>query len=107
MDIDPLLHEIEDLDPASGISLLNVLELSEPLAKLIRALIRMRPVTAERIASQFHIDEEAAGQLVQLMLDKGFLKAVPRPDGTTHYRARFQDSGDRGFANSVWDSFDS
>ena len=107
MDIETLLHEIEKLDPSEGISLLDVLELSEPLAKLIRVMIRTRPLTAAQLAAKLDLQPEAAAQITQLMADKGFLKVVSTKNETIQYRARFHDSGERGFANSVWDSFDS
>ena len=106
MNVQEIHAKLSELDPVRGVTLMNVLELPEPVAKVLREVIRQRTVTLLQFAEALALDEGQAGQLATVLVEKGFLRLQQRPsEDTPSYRVRFDHSGGRGLASTVWDSF--
>lgn len=107
MNVEELRAKVSELDPVKGITLLNVLELPEPLARVLREVIRLRSVSLPQFAEALMLDETNAGALADMLVEKGFLRLIERPsDNVPVYRVRFDHTGGRGLASAIWDSFE-
>jgi hypothetical protein len=106
MNVQEIEAKLNELDPVRGVTLMNVLELPEPVAKVLREVMRLRSVSLPQFAEALALGEGEASQLADVLVEKGFLRLQQRPsEATPTYRVRFDHSGGRGLASSVWDSF--
>lgn len=108
MDARELAGKVRAVDPVRGVTLLNVLELPEPVAKLITEVMRRRKVTLAEFAEALGLNEGGAQTVCHLLVEKGFLRVIgsPSDDAELVYRVRFDHSSGRGLASSVWDSLE-
>ncbi|MCB0033188.1 MAG: hypothetical protein KDE51_04185 [Anaerolineales bacterium] len=108
MNVQDLVVKVQEVDSVQGVTLLNVLELPEPLVKVLTEVMRHRAMTLTDFAQALGIADEAEAQiLADLLVEKGFLRTVKQRQESVAYRVRFDFSTGRGMSSSVWDSFDS
>ena len=106
MNVQELQAKVSELDPVRGVTLMNVLELPEPLAKVLREVMRLRSVSLPQFAEALEMSEPEAGLLAAVLVDKGFLRLYQRSaEETPTYRVRFDHNDGRGLASSIWDSY--
>ncbi len=69
-----ILQEIRRRPAVNGVTLLDILELSEPLRLTLKEMVRHGPLPLNQIAARLGVSEKVAGQCVKLLIDKGYLE---------------------------------
>jgi hypothetical protein len=85
-----LCREVEDLPAeAEGVTMSHLLALPDPLGETLRRLVRRRSANAAQFAQALRLSEGEAAQLLQLLLERGYVKKVTREETLPCYKIHF------------------
>jgi hypothetical protein len=85
---DTLRQEVEGLKPVSGISPDEIVSLPEDLHSAFRRMLK-GPISLDELASELGLAEDQAGEIGQLLVDRGYLQYEASDPGVTRFRVRF------------------
>ena len=104
---DRLRQELEQRARSDGIASSEVLSLSEPLSKVLNAMLRRGPRTLSELAGDFPLSTEETRQIAQLLIDQGIFAAETRAeDGETLYRVRLARTRELKAKPDIWKALD-
>ncbi|MGD1995167.1 MAG: hypothetical protein PVH62_00185 [Anaerolineae bacterium] len=97
--------EIEGREKQEGISPADLLDLSPMLRRLMNRITREGDLTAETAAE--HLDEPLANarQMLEALVEKGYLHREEREEGTI-YRTRFARRRRRQIPQGIWSALE-
>jgi transcription initiation factor IIE alpha subunit len=105
-----LLHELEELGPLDGVSMAQVLSISDELRQLFTWMIRKNHFQEEELATYLNADVSHARTLLFAMLYKGLIKESEPEEGqapaTGQYRTNIRLSPRFRVPNNISNIFD-
>lgn len=102
---DRLQAELKAQKKAEGLSMADVVMLSDPLPRMVRYMLRERDVTLTAMAAFLGEDEAKTGAFLATLVDKGFVREM-KIDGESHYRVRLANRRGAAPQSSIWQSLD-
>ena len=75
-DYEQLRNEVEEVPQVNGIVPVDILNLPQPLARLVRGLVRDKTISAAELAGELEITVEQATGLADSLIEKGYFLAV-------------------------------
>lgn len=103
MNRDEWLVHVQELPDLQGVTLLNVLELPEPTAGLLKEIMRQRLMPQEKFLAWLGLTPAEAEPICALFVEKGYLREVKQKESVS-YRVRFNFQSGRGLSNQIWDT---
>ena len=98
---DRLLGELEAREKSPGLSMSDLLTLSEPLSGLLNWMVRQAPVALADVVAFLRGDEARTRLVLADLLDKGFVREI-EIHGVTHYRVRLAPKRGRALPANLW-----
>ena len=98
---DHMQKEIDSREDREGITPADLLSLSPPLRRLLTRIMREEGLTAEAAAGQLEEDESGAQEMLDGLVEKGYLERVEQDDGWV-YRVRFAQRRGRELPAGIW-----
>lgn len=93
--------EIEAREKHEGITPADLLDLSEPLRRLMSRITREGEMTVEVAAEQVGESPENAREMLDALVEKGYLEREAREEGWV-YRTRFARKRGREIPAGIW-----
>jgi hypothetical protein len=104
---DELCAQINAQRPGEGFSPADILTMPDPLAALLNQLVRQGELTAAQIAAAFNLTGTESEQVVNLLLQQGFVVAGSDPvSGPATYKARLAPKRQRRVQTDLWKVLD-
>ncbi len=100
-----LQNELEAREKSPGLSMVDILELEEPLAGLINWMMRQTQVDLPGVMAFLGQDEKQARAFMQQLLDKGFVRIVEK-EGDCYYRVRLAPKKVPKLSEGIWNAID-
>ncbi len=98
---DRLQGELEAQEKAAGLSMADVLELPDPLRRLVNWMMREGEVTLSQVMAFISQSEEETRTMLAALVDKGFVRELPlKPEA--HYRVRLARKKGKDIPLNLW-----
>lgn len=97
--------EIEAQEKQEGITLAELLNLSEPLRRLLNRITREGEMSVETAAGYLEESPASARQTLDALVEKGYLEREKRAEGWV-YRTRFARKRGRKIPVGIWSALD-
>ena len=98
---DRIQKEIDERDKQEGISPADLLDLSPSLRRLMNRITRQGEITMEGAAEYLEESLANARQMLNALVEKGYLERVEREEGWV-YRTRFARKRGRELPAGIW-----
>lgn len=98
---DRIQGELEGKEQQEGITPADLLELSAPLRKLLRRIIRHGHITADEAAEHLQESPANTGKMLDKLVEKGYLEREAQKEGWV-YRIRFGHKRGRQLPAGIW-----
>ena len=98
---DHIQKEIETRESQDGITPADLLSLSAPLRRLMNRITREGSLTVQAAAEQMEGSEEGAREMLDALVEKGYLERVEQ-EGGWEYRTRFARKRGRELPAGIW-----
>lgn len=99
---DHLKKEIDARDKQEGITPADVLDLSPTLRRLMNRIMRQGEITVEEAAEHIGESPTDAREMLDALVDKGYLKQEEKEKKGTIYRTRFARRRRREIPKGIW-----
>lgn len=100
-----LQDEIDSQDKPGGLSPVDLLDLPDEVAKIIRTIIRRNGMKLTDVAATLEKSEEETRQTLDELVQKGFVREV-QVKNEIWYKARFAQKRNRTVSSSLWQALD-
>lgn len=98
---DRLQGELEAQEKAAGLSMSDVLELPDPLRRLVNWMMREGEVTFSQVAA--FVAQEETRRMLNTLMERGFVREMAsKPEA--HYRIRLARKRGKEIPLNVWDA---
>lgn len=98
---DSIQKEIEARDKEEGITPADLLDLSEPLRRLMNRITRQGEQTAAQAAEHLGLPSDDVGRMLDALVEKGYLEREQTDQGWL-YRTRFAHKRGRDIPVGIW-----
>lgn len=103
---DRLQGELDAPDQNNGLSPIDLLDIPEGLAAVVNRVIRSKGMKAEDIAKEIGKSDLEARQLLDDLVEKGYLRRVEL-DAEIWYKVQFGRKADKALSQHLWSALDS
>ncbi len=100
-----LQDQLEARERVEGISLMDILNLPDPLRALLNWMMRAGETGLQDITAHLEQEEEQAKRLLAGLVDKGLVLEGGTQD-RPRYRVRFNSKQSRGVSPNLWKALD-
>lgn len=100
-----LQDEIDSQDEPGGLSPVDLLDLPDEIAKIIRAIIRQNGMKLADVAAALDNSEEETRQTLDELIQKGFVREI-QVKNEIWYKARFARKHKSTISSSLWQALD-
>lgn len=105
--LERLQEELARRPDVEGITIIDAMDITDPLGSVIKTMIRGGPLTLDALANLLGLTRDEARQLGDLMVTKGLLTAtVSESNDDVTYQIRFALPRKRPFPKRLLESFD-
>ncbi len=101
-----LYRQINACDSKTGITQIDILALTPPLDIIFNTISRENCLTAAEFAIEFDLSEIETMQLINMLIDKGYLVACQTNNTETAYKINYTRSKPRKLKTDIWDTLD-
>ena len=75
-DSERVIQEVSEIPDVDGATMARILELPEPLRSTLKDMVRGRLLTVDEVCERLCVREEAAKQVVDMLVAKGYIQAT-------------------------------
>jgi DNA-binding MarR family transcriptional regulator len=100
-----LQDEIKARDDMGGLSPIDLLDMPESVAVIVNAIVRNNGLQRTKIAELVNLPEKQIQELLDDLVDKGFVRKVQVQD-KTWYKAHFKRKAESGNRTGIWSILD-
>lgn len=93
-----LEKQVQDWDRSEGLNMIDLLEITDPLRRVLNWIVRQDQVTLKELSDYLELDIEKSNSLVEMMMSHKIIIKVIR-DGETRFRAHIIIRGKRSPAS--------
>lgn len=100
---DLLERALEERPKLEGVTPEDIMELPQPLRESMQMILRVGAVSLSEMASDLGLNQDQAGRVADLLIDRGFLAAAGEtPGGDRLYRINLAPRKRRRVPTDLW-----